>query len=282
MAFTVAIVSRDPEVRLAAARAFAPAPAEWSVELHEEVPERADVVVYGSDLATGESLVFDPARPEDALRALEARLVVGRTYAVAGAVGGAGATAVALHLAAEWGRGSCYAELAGPGGAAWFDLPADARTWLPRDDDLLLSALPVSAGFRVLRAPVPCPEPGGFPLEVARSSFERLVLDVGTRGLPRVDAAVLVTTPTRPAARAARALIESHPDTRWAVVVNRLGPGGQIMRAGLEALIGRPASLELPTCAALRDAEDEGRLVRRRCHRWQRGVARLARALEPC
>lgn len=284
MALKVAIVSRDAAVRAAAAVAFQAAPSQWTVELRAEEPHDADVVVHGVDLGVGEGIVFDPERPADALRAVEAHAGSGRVYVVAGAVGGAGATTLALHLAAALAS-SCCAELGGPSDR--LGLPGDALTWLPRDDDRSLQGLPVAGGFRVLRAPEPCPPPDAFPLQEARASFDHLVLDVGTRRdlgpvLASVTAAVVVATPTRPAALAARGLVERFPDVRWTVVVNRLGPGGQIMRGGLEQLLGRRVAVELPCCPALRDAEDEARLLAGSWRRWPRGVARLARVLSSC
>lgn len=284
MTLKVAIVSRDPEVRAAAARAFQAAPREWNVELRSDEPVNADVVVHGSDVGGAGAIVFDPARPDEALRAVEASAGRGRVYVVVGAAGGVGATTLALHLSAALAP-ACCAELAGP--SARLGLPDDARTWLPRDDDVALHALPVAEGVRVLRAPEPCPPPDAFPLERARAAFPRLVLDAGTRRdldpvLSSVTAAVVVTTPTRPAALAARSLVEAFPETRWTVVVNRLGPGGQIMRGGLEQLLGRRVGIELPCCPALRDAEDEARLLEGSWRRWTRGAARLAKALTSC
>jgi hypothetical protein len=240
-------------------------------------------VVHGADVADRDGLVFDPERPEDALSAVEASAGAGRVYVVVAAVGGAGATTVALHLTAALAP-ACCAELAGA--SARLGLPNDALTWLPRDDDRSLQALPV-AGIQVLRAPDPCPPPESFPLEEARASFDRLVLDGGARRdldpvLACCDAAIVVTTPTRPSCLAARALVERYSETRWTVVVNRLGPGGQIMRGGLEQLLGRRVAIELPCCAALRDVEDEARLLTGSWRRWARGVARLAAALEAC
>lgn len=284
MTLKVAIVSRDARVRAAAAVAFQDAPSQWRVELRSDEPEDADVVVRGADVAEGDGIVFDPDRPGDALRAVEAAAGGGRVYVVAGAAGGAGVTTLALHLAAALAS-SCCAELAGP--SARLGLPEDARTWLPRDDDSSLHGLPVAGGFHLLRAPAPCPSPEVFPLDEASASFSRLVLDVGTRRdigsvLDSCNAAVLVTPPTRPAAHAARELTAAFPEARWTVVVNRLGPGGQIMRGGLEELLGRRVAIELPCCPALRDAEDEARLLTGSWRRWTRGVARLARALTAC
>jgi hypothetical protein len=284
MTLRVAIVSRDADVRAAAARAFAAAPAEWTVELSYE-PVDADVVVRGPDVPAAGGIHFDPARPEDALRAVAAAGAQARTYVVVGAAGGVGATTVALHLAAALDAGSCYAEL-GPQPDR-LGLPGDARTWLPRDEDVAAAALPVAGGFRVLRAPRPCPPPAAFPLRAAGAAFRRLVLDAGTCDdvedvVAAAAAALCVTTPTRPAALATRSLVERFPDARWVVVVNRVGPGGQIMRSALEQLLGRAVTVELPCCAALRVAEDQARLLAGTWRRWTRGVARLAAALERC
>lgn len=276
-------MSRDEDVRAAAARAFASAPAAWTVELWSDDPGDADVVVYGADVEAGDGIVFDPARPEGALSAVEESLGGGRVYAVVGAAGGVGVTTLALHLTAALAP-ACCAELTGA--SARLGLPDEACTWLPRDDDGSLHALPV-AGIRVLRAPRPCPPPDAFPLAEARAAFDRVVLDTGARRdldsiLVSCNAALVVTTPTRPAALAARALVEAFEDVRWTVVVNRTGPGGQIMRGGLEELLGRRVAIELPCCPALRDAEDEARLLTGSWHRWLRGVSRLGKALESC
>lgn len=284
MTLKVAIVSRDETVRAAAARAFGSAPADWKVELCTDEPTDADVVVHGADFGERGGILFDPDRPDHALRAVEASAGAGRAYVVAAALGGAGATTIALHLAAALAP-ACCAELAGP--SSRLGLPGDARTWLPRDDDRSLHALPVAGGLRLLRAPDPCPAPETFPLEEARGSFDRLVLDTGARRdldpvLARCDAAIVVTTPTRPSCLAARELVERWPAARWTVVVNRLGPGGQLMRGALERLLGRRVAIELPCCPALRDAEDEGRLLTGSWRRWTRGITRLAAALEAC
>jgi hypothetical protein len=284
----IEIVAPAGPERDAAARAFATAPAEWSVELVDRPSGAAEVVVAtGAEPPPG-AVAFDPARPRDAVETVSERLSAvahgARVVVVAGAVGGAGATTVALHLALEWAPGTCVCDLAG-GVAPRLGLPEDARTWLPRDGDVAAAALPVEAGFRVLCAPSPCPAPDRFPLTAASAAFERLVVDAGTR--PDLDpfaggahAVVLVTTPTRPGAEAARRIAAAHPGPRWAIVTNRTGPGGQIMRSGIETALGRPLTLELPSCPALRDAEDRGSLLRGRWHRWTRALSSLARALD--
>jgi hypothetical protein len=98
--------------------------------------------------------------------------------------------------------------------------------------------------------------------------------------LPLVDAAVLIVSPTIPHVRRAAVLLESTAQqTRWAIVLNRLGPGGETTRIALQRLLGHPITMELPCCPALRDAEDDCRLVTSPLHRWRRAVVRLARAV---
>src|SRR5665809_135008 len=82
-----------------------------------------------------------------------------------------------------------------------------------------------------------------------------------------------------PCAPWARAFIEEWPDLDCAVVINRLGRGGETTRAQLADLVGRPISLELPCSPALRDAEDDGRLVSLKWTRYGRAITRLADAL---
>ena len=291
MPFTVAVVSGDEEVRRAAARAFSKAPLDWDVCLHQEPPASADVVVCGVDVPQDGDVVFDSDDPHAAVQRVEelrrARFIAG-TFVVAGATGGSGATTVALHLAARWAPSCWYADVSRGGGAARrLDLPLDARTWLPGDEDLLPSALPVRGGFRVMLAPSPCPDIARFPLCRAAQQAGRLVLDVGTVGdiepvLSGAAAAVLVVPPTRPGARRAAELLADNAGARWAVVTNRTGPGGQLMRSALEEVLGRPIALELPCCPALRDAEDRGHLLEGSWHRWAWGIGRLAAALDAC
>lgn len=65
----------------------------------------------------------------------------------------------------------------------------------------------------------------------------------------------------------------------WAVVCNRLGPGGEMTRTELERIVEHRIGLELPCTPALRDAEDEGKLLGLRVSRYSRRVVQLARAL---
>lgn len=292
----VAVVCRDPSLRLQAVSAFDRAPLSWKIELHEHPPEGADVVVLGPDVADeGPGILFDPERPElvvaqvsDAHRSRSSGSVV----VVTAPSGGTGATTLALHLAQAMsgGGGTCYVELA-PGAADRLDMPSDALTWGQAgscEEDLRLAALPVAGGFRALFAPQEEID-GGRVLETldrAVGAFDRVVVDAAPKGLlvpllERAYAALMVIAPTRPCARRTRVLLENLPDVPWAIVSNRTGPGGETTRAGLERILGRRIALELPCTPALRDCEDDGRLLSTQWSRYTRAVARLARALEP-
>lgn len=290
----IAIVTRDDEIRLSAAKAFDRAPASWSVRLFEDSPPDADVVVWGPDLsADGDAggVTFDPAEPSAVVAEVAARLRRGaRTYAVVGAAGGVGATSVALHLAAAIAspNETCYLEVdPGRGGLERAGLGGkEVRTWDEAGDDedsLRLSALPLEGGFRALFAPRDRNAELGALLSRARDGFERVVVDEDPRvghALRDCEAAVLVMTPTIACAHRAHALLESFPTVRWAVVANRTGPGGEASRARLQSVLGRRVALWLPRCPALRDAEDAGGLLSSQWSPWRARIHDLARALE--
>jgi MinD superfamily P-loop ATPase len=118
----------------------------------------------------------------------------------------------------------------------------------------------------------------------AAAGFEHVIVDVpaGPRRhetLGAVRTAVLVVQPTVVGANRARPVLEAHPEISWAVILNRLGPGGETTRAALERLLRHPVAVELPCAPSLRDAEDDGRLLTSPLSPWRRGVHRLARAL---
>jgi hypothetical protein len=276
----VALVSRDPRARLELAAAFDSAPLEWRVELHESPPPAADAVVLGADVEAGPAgaIAFDPRDPAGALDAVTRRLRRGApgVVAVTSATGGAGVTSVALHLAAAARSPACLVDLAG--GAA-------ARLGLEGSGPGAAAPVPVPGGFRLL-----APSPGGDAdaaaafLEEAAAPFASVVVDVApgpllTTVLARCRAAVLVMTPALPAARRSRALLDAAGSVPWAVVTNRLGPGGETTRSELEGALGRRIALELPCCPALRDAEDDGGLLLSGWTRWRRAVDRLAAAV---
>jgi hypothetical protein len=284
----VAIVSREPEVRLCAARAFEAAPPSWQVSLHDEVPPEAEIVVLGPD-ADGppRALRFDPSDPGRIVTEVKAVAEIGRAIAVVGAGGGVGATTLSLHLAREMALRSrtCVLDLDTRWGLRErLDLSEDALTWAGGEGDPAACALPVPGGFRVMLAPRSAVDVDPEALvSGARRAFESVIVDVsdGAReALSHCDAGVLVMAPSAPGARRARAVLDWTPDLPWAVVVNVTGPGGETMRAEMQEILGRRISTELPCTASLRDAEGESRLLQGGWSRWQRRVARLARALQ--
>jgi hypothetical protein len=286
----VAIVSADPAVRLAAARAFDEAPASWAVSIHESQPEGADVVVLGPD-APGDGIRFDPSKPERMIEDINrAAAPACRTVLVTGAGRGVGCTTLALHLALEMARKreTCFVDL-DPDSLTAERLGIDEKhlTWAnvgSSDDSLRLAALPVPGGFRVLlSSPEPTP-PSGLLARV-QGSFERVVVDcpwevVSDDVLSSVDAGVLVMTATTLGAKRVARTIEDDHDLDWVVVANRLGPGGEATRAALSRAAGRRVALDLPCTPALRNAEQAGRLIATPWSRWKLSVARLAAALE--
>jgi hypothetical protein len=285
----VAIVGVDAAMRLAAAKAFDSAPSSWLVSLHREVPEGADVVVLTPEV-DGEGVRFDPDRPHDVIEAVaDATRGAGRVVVVTGVTGGIGVTSIALHLAAVWGRRArtCYFDLDACGGSRLrLGMPTDALTWADVGDDeesLLLGAVPIAPGVRAyVASPDADAEPGPV-LARAAPLFERVVVDAPPTGLEIAldvaDVGVLVVAPTFPSIQRAGDLLARHP-LRWAVVTNRIGPGGEATRAELETVLGRTIGLELPCAPRLRDAEDDRRLLDPAWSRWARRIERLATVLE--
>lgn len=302
----VAVVSADADFRRAAAAAFDSAPASWTVTIHDSQPDAADVLVLCPDSTadpgelpavrfrptTGHDLVGDVAAAASSQSAV--------MIPVVGAGRGVGVTSIALHLckaiaetSAPGQEAPCFVDLDVECGGAADRLDLDAsevRTWAASGgtaEELVLSALPLAGGFRALLAP----RGEGAEIEVAEvlaragRCWSRVVVDCPdgnafALAAPRCRGAVLVTPPTRPGAMRARALVRRWPDLRWAVITNKLGPGGETTRAEMQEVIGHRIALELPCAPALRDAEDDGRLLRSRWSRWGRGIARLARTLQ--
>ena len=284
----IAVVSNDSNVRLEAARAFDDAPAAWSVSLHTSVPEDVDFVVLGPD-ARGDGIPFDPAEPMRAIDEIKSRVCEskGAIVVVTSTSGGVGCTSLALHLAAALAPVARigFIEFEPGAGIRLGITPGEHLSWADVDESsesLERCFLPVAPGFRALLAPSDGGDPGVI-VKRARSTFDLVVVDTAWHSssvaLGEADAAVLVMGPTVPQAHLARRIIEARPEHDWAVVGNRLGRGGETTRAQLADLIGRPVSLELPCCPALRDAEDDGRLVSLTWTRYGRAVARLADAL---
>ena len=289
----VAVVGRDPVLRMEAARAFDAAPASWHVTMHDKAPPGADVTVVTPDVECPGALTFDPARPEDVLTTIAARTSIdGRMIVVTSPSRGSGITSIALHLAALAARRSstCFVDL----DTTWtacdrLGLPDDARTWAGAGDSretLEQSALPIAPGLRVLLAPRGNAAADRHCVaQRAAESFERVVVDAppGDYLRPILEEAyccVLVVPPTIPSARRAHEYLDAHRDLKWAVVVNRMGPGGEVTRSGLQRLIGCRIAVELPCCPSLRDREDQGALLTGSWPRWTRGLRRLYQALE--
>jgi Flp pilus assembly CpaE family ATPase len=288
----VALVSRDQQERNALARAFDGAPPEWRVTFHDEPPAHADVVVCGSDMEVPDAIRFDRSEPgaivAEVRRALQRNcgLVV-----VTSAIGGSGVTTLSLHLARSFvSAGSCVLlELDARGGIAHrLGIDGDPRTWAGSDggDDLQLAGLPVAGGFRVLLAPRHAEAADAVTvMDAGARSFTHVVVDVPAgpvqvEALTRAHVAVVVVTPTLPAVRRTATLLDRvEPGLPCALVVNRLGPGGECSRIELRRVLGRAIATELPCCPALRDAEDRGALLSSPVYRWTRAVTRLSRAL---
>jgi hypothetical protein len=293
---TIAIVVKDPTLRLAVAKAFDAAPPGWRVHFSETPSADADVVV-AEHAYSGDCIVFDGAHPESLIPEVASRCERSLqkaqcgTLAVTG-VAGAGVTSIALHLAAVWARRAptCLVDL----DRSWSCAPRlglgdDVVTWGPvgsSPDKLRLSAVPLAPGLRALIAPLgqtEVDEAGLF--RGAPSAFDRVVFDLpfaAWRPEAKLffDAVLVVMSPCVPHAhRVVRILAELEAE-HVAVITNRLGRGGETTRAQIEALIGRKVTLEMPTFPGLRDAEGNGRLASLTWSRWGRALVRLARALE--
>jgi hypothetical protein len=276
-----------------AAQAFDSAPSTWHVDLYHSVPADADVVVVGPDVDVRNGIPFDPDHPDRVIDAIEQTLTShgGAMTVVTSASGGTGATSVALHLAAcgDVGAG-CFVDLDVSFGAARrLNLPDKHLTW--RDvgsstESLMLAALPFPGGFRALISPGDGAEPdnAGELLARAMHTFSHVVADVPSgsvlkTALERSRAAVLVMRPDVVSAHRSKHLLAEHSTTRWAVVANRMGPGGETTLSALQKILDHPIALELPCAPALRDAEDEGRVLTSRVWRYTRAILRLQRAL---
>ena len=258
---------------MVAARAFDAAPPEWDVTLHRDTPTEADAVIaVGCEIPS--AISFDPAQPALVVDRVKERLAGSgrRLIAVVGASGGCGATSLAIHLAASASSPTCLLAAGSPVGVA-HRLGLDPGT-------LTSKPVPVPGGFKVACAAER--EVGAMTAQLA-DRFVSIVVDGGREPLSSVvagsDACVLVLSPTVPSACVAVGLLDAFPDHPWAVVTNRLGPGGETGSAELQRILRRRITLQLPCSRALRDAEGDGRLAPSWVP-WRRRVARLARALE--
>ena len=296
----VAVISRERDVRLAAARAFDRAPSSWTIRLHESPPDDADVVVFGSDLRTEarDALVFDPGTTEPIVDRIKREISVARAraYVVTGAGRGVGVTSAALHLAAasSQNHSTCFVDLNGAWNSArrigldsghltWGELQTQDAT---NESDTCSVALPVSGGFRAMLPPDSFDEPAlERAIKSAESQFDRVIVDCADPeslpvALDRAHAGVLVVPFTIPAAHRAVEVLREHIDARWAIVLNRLGPGGEATRAELHRILEQPTALEFPCSPSLRDVEDDARLLTSRWSRYFRKISTLLAALE--
>jgi Flp pilus assembly CpaE family ATPase len=279
-----------------AARAFDIAPPTWSVGLYESAPAEADVVVFGTDVGAKDGIKFDPDDPKSVIDKVEAAAASARSAAaltvVTSASGGTGATSVALHLASGGdGVGACFLDFdLAFGAAARLGLHDNHLTWREAGgsaESLKLAALPVSGGFRALLSPGDGEPPDDAAALVDRTVrvFSRVVVDVPIGpllnvALARCRSAVLVMAPDIVSAQRSRVFLADYPSTRWAVVINRTGPGGETTVRALQRIVGHPIAIELPCAPALRDAADDGKLLTSRLWRYRRAIVRLQGALE--
>jgi MinD-like ATPase involved in chromosome partitioning or flagellar assembly len=286
----VAIVGRDPEQRLAAVRAFDDAPAEWNIAIFESAPASADVLVGCPDSADRVDIRFDPGRPaqviEDVAQFLS-RSTAGRVIGVTSASGGVGVTSIALHLAAAYRPlDSCYlATDPDPGVTARLNLPKDRPTWgeVKDAESLMSAAVPIAPGFRALLAPAqPSSEQLKKVVVLCRSAYDRVVIDISSQKSwfsDSSDRCVVVATPTRPSMHRTRLWLRRQQLHSIALIANRLGPGSELTRSRLQAVAGTRIIMELPCTPALRDREDEGKLLLSAWYRYWRRIRTLARAL---
>jgi hypothetical protein len=266
--FRVAIVGRDPATRQAAAEAFDDAPGSWDVSLHSERPSGFDAVVLLPDAMEGDGIRFDPDRPRRIVEELTMALDEGD-----GPVGvwapcpGAGATSVAVHLAAALAETEdCYLADMDPlrGAARRLGCP-------PFEGDARMKARPVSGGFRLIEGELPRIE--GEAGRVIVDGPGQAVLTAGC------SKHVIVVPSGRVGLERAREVLSDLGSTSSAIIVNRTGWGGELSRTAIHRLLGHRIALELPPSPALRDAEDRSELLTSFLSPWLNRIRRLARAL---
>jgi hypothetical protein len=271
IALKVAVVCADDHLRMPVARAFDAAPLEWEITICDRPPETADVVVSAGAQIPG-AVPFDPDHPERLLKDIEerGRRCSRRVISIFGATGGCGATTIALHLAARV-KGSVCLLVAD-------EISAALRLGL-EPDEIGDEPIPVPGDFRVARL---CRADPLGSLGGASGGFEVLLVDAGRAWSETVvegsALSVVVLPPSVPGGRSALRWVTHFPHQPSALVVNRLGPGGEMRSKDLERLIGRRVAIELPCVRRLRDVEDDGRLLEG-WSLWNLRLAALARAL---
>lgn len=277
MTVNVAIVSTDETARMALVRSLEKGPSDWVLSLHREPPAAADVVVCSPEIAADGALIVDPVAPGDVVARVEQLTRPRpRMVAVTSAEGGAGVTTVALHLAAALaagGRVTAFVDL---------DPARDAHHRLDVEPGALEATarpIPVGGGFRFIADARAAGLEDALPEDTTW-----IVLDVPLGFFAdlasRVDAGILLIRPAPRGAQRGRAVVDAHPEVVWCPVVNRLGRGGQTTPAQLGRILGGRV-FELPPCPALRDVEEEDRLLSRGWSRWSRRIRHLADTLAP-
>jgi hypothetical protein len=283
----VALHATDPETRLALVRAFESAPGSWDVFLASDA-RPYDVRVTDRP-GSANDISFDPTDPAGSLARVAERFTdpKEKIVTVTGARRGCGVSTLALHLAAACSSVQTTSLIdLDPSSSlrARLGLPADARHWGDRGDARTSAALPHSAGFRLLLAPVGGDADPGNVLRSTASHCRRAIVDAPTgpwreEALRNSRSAVLVVAPTPGGIAAAKRVLDRYAEIPWSCVANRLGPGGALTKRHIAKELGRPVSIELPCSPYLRDREDDCRLLTERWSRYYRRVLRLAVAL---
>ncbi|MEA2517706.1 MAG: iron-transfer P-loop NTPase [Actinomycetota bacterium] len=261
MSLDVSIVGSDAAARLELVKALDGAPGSWSLTL-DRVPRRdADVVVCDRDASVTGAVTFR-GDPDELIADIAAQSKrPARRVIVTSPDGGTGITSLTIHLAAELAaRGSSPVVLDPGGGSA-------RRLGLEPTD--ACEPIPVMGGFHVL---------SGDREAVSDTRFDWVIVDTPVAKVEAMerhnDLGVLLLRPSPVGARGVQTFLEEHPSTRWFVVANRVGPGGETTHLQLGRIVGASVR-ELACCPGLRDAEDDHRLVRRGWSRWSRGVSSL-------
>lgn len=240
------------------------------MSLHEERPDAADALVLLPDVSGGDGVRFDPGRPDRVIEQLAA--IINERDSPVGVWApcpGAGATSVAVHLAAILAEEEdCHLVDLDPlrGAARRLGCPP-----LDADADPRLKARPVAGGFRLIEG----------ELSAAERGAGRVVVDgprdsVLTAGCSRH---VIVVPPGRAGLERAGDVLTAVDAPRSAIVVNRTGWGGELTRSAMHRVLGRRIALELPPSPGLRDAEDRTELLTSPLSPWLNRIRRLARAL---
>lgn len=218
--------------------------------------------------------------------------------AVVGAVGGVGASTVAIACAAGAGPGCLLvdADPRSPGldlplgvadgeGARWSAFPDSSE---PLVSESVRAALPIVEGISLLTGSLP--EPFGnrvtSVLDVGRRAFPRVVLDcgrdIGTAALAGGDAAVVVVPATLAGVVSARRVLDELATSGISTdrIVLALRPSGWLPREQVVGHLGDLACVEVPKLPRIGELADCGDLLSGRTgHRLRRLGAALWEAV---